>query len=94
VFVAGPSGDRPLACDLESLRAVRVFEQAMKTLASPAGDGPPELTITEMLPAADELSVSEHGTERVAAEVLIRLPHAVPPTALAAAAAQVSAGTT
>ncbi|MGW0198233.1 lantibiotic dehydratase [Nonomuraea sp. NPDC003201] len=89
VFVAGPSGYRPLACDLESVRAVRVFEQALKELA--AGD---ELTVTEMLPAADELSVSDHGTERVAAEVAVRLPHAVPPTALAAAAAQISAGTT
>ncbi|WP_431926393.1 lantibiotic dehydratase [Nonomuraea jabiensis] len=89
VFVAGPSGYRPLACDLESLRAVRVFEQALKELA--AGD---ELTVTEMLPAADELSVSDHGSERVAAEVAVRLPHAVPPTALAAAAAQISAGTT
>ncbi|MFG6197596.1 lantibiotic dehydratase [Nonomuraea sp. JJY05] len=91
VFVAGPSGYRPLACDLESLRAVRVFEQALKALAP---DAPPQLTITEMLPAADELSVSDHGTERVAAEVAVRLPHAVPPTALAAAAAQISAGTT
>ncbi|MBB5779232.1 lantibiotic dehydratase [Nonomuraea jabiensis] len=89
VFVAGPSGYRPLACDLESLRAVRVFEQALKELA--AGD---ELTVTEMLPAADELSVSDHGSERVAAEVAVRLPHAVPPTALAVAAAQISAGTT
>ncbi|MEV6035695.1 lantibiotic dehydratase [Nonomuraea sp. NPDC052116] len=89
VFVAGPSGYRPLACDLESVRAVRVFEQALKELA--AGD---ELTVTEMLPAADELSVSDHGTERVASEVAVRLPHAVPPTALAAAAAQISAGTT
>ncbi|MET7334612.1 hypothetical protein [Nonomuraea sp. NPDC005650] len=94
VFVAGPSGYRPLACDLESLRAPGVFEQALKALASAAGDEPPELTVTEMLPAADELTVSDHGTERVAAEILIRLPHAVPPTALAAAAAQVSAGTT
>ncbi|MFI7131719.1 hypothetical protein ACIBQ1_39010 [Nonomuraea sp. NPDC050153] len=93
VFVAGPSGYRPLACDLDSLRAPRVFEQALKALASAAGDEPPELTVTEMLPAADELTVSDHGTERVAAEILIRLPHAVPPTALAAAA-QVSAGTT
>ncbi|MFI6731342.1 lantibiotic dehydratase [Nonomuraea sp. NPDC050451] len=91
VFVAGPSGDQPLACDLESLRAVRVFEQALKALPD---NGPPELTATEMLPAADELSVSDHGAERVAAEVLVRLPHAVPPTELAAAAAQVSAGTT
>ncbi|MEV4009740.1 lantibiotic dehydratase [Nonomuraea angiospora] len=89
VFVAGPSGYRPLACDLESLRAVRVFEQALKELA--AGD---ELTVTEMLPAADELSVSDHGSGRVAAEVAVRLPHAVPPTALAATAAQTSAGTT
>ncbi|WP_408962698.1 hypothetical protein [Nonomuraea angiospora] len=89
VFVAGPSGYRPRACDLESLRAVRVFEQALKELATDD-----ELTVTEMLPAADELSVSDHGTERVAAEVAVRLPHAVPPTALAAAAAQTSAGTT
>ncbi|MGV9383719.1 lantibiotic dehydratase [Nonomuraea sp. NPDC003707] len=89
VFVAGPSGYRPLACDLESVRAVRVFEQALKELA--AGD---ELTVTEMLPAADDLSVSDHGTERVAAEVAVRLPHAVPPTELAVAAAQISAGTT
>ncbi|WP_237104380.1 lantibiotic dehydratase [Nonomuraea sp. MG754425] len=91
VFVAGPSGNRPLACDLESLRAVRAFEQAMRTLTE---DEPPELTITEMAPAADELSVRDHDAERVAAEVLVRLPHAVAPEALAATAAQISAGTT
>ncbi|GAA0914658.1 hypothetical protein [Nonomuraea longicatena] len=87
VFVAGASGYRPLACDLDSVRALRVIEQVLKA-------GGEELTVTEMLPAADELSVSDHGGGQVAAEVLLRLPHAMPPTELAALAAQVSAGST
>lgn len=86
VFVGGPYGNRSLACDLESLRAPRVFDQVCQALT---GGEPYEVTIAEMLPGPGELSVTDH-----AAEFLIRLPHAMPPHELAAAAAQASAGST
>ncbi|MFI7702072.1 lantibiotic dehydratase [Nonomuraea sp. NPDC049480] len=90
VFVSGPHGDRPLPCDLESLRAGRVFQHAVERLAERDGDEPPTLTVAEMLPAPDQLNVTDNsvsGIGQVASEVLIRLPHAVPPKHLAAVAA-------
>ncbi|MEZ0075440.1 lantibiotic dehydratase [Planotetraspora sp. GP83] len=85
VFVSGPYGEQPLACDLESLRALRVFEQTLKTLVR--GDGPRTLTISEMLPAPDELPVRA-AAEHVAAEILLRLPYGLTPQELAARAAR------
>ncbi|MEV0386463.1 lantibiotic dehydratase [Nonomuraea sp. NPDC050643] len=90
IFVSGPHGDRPLPCDLESVRAGRVFQHALERLAERDGDEPPVLTVAEMLPAPDRLTVTDRGpsgTGQVAAEILIRLPHAVPPKRLAAVAA-------
>ncbi|MFI6318898.1 lantibiotic dehydratase [Nonomuraea sp. NPDC050556] len=51
VFVAGPDGTRPLACDLESVRAPQVFPQEE------------QVTVAEMLPGPGELSVPEHAAE-------------------------------
>lgn len=74
VFVAGPDGTRPLACDLESVRAPRAFDLIQQE---------EQITIAEMLPDPGELSVPEH-----AAEFLVRLPYAMAPEAMAAIAAQ------
>lgn len=82
VFVSGPYGQRPVACDLESVRAPRVFEQALKRL----GDAPRTLTISEMLPAPDALPVRA-AADHVAAEILLRLPYGLTPQELAARAA-------
>jgi hypothetical protein len=70
VFVSAQPSAKPRPCDLESLRALHILEQAAAT-------GPPGLIVEEMLPAPPDLALSA-GTgkpgDRVAAELMIRLP--------------------
>ncbi|MFG1948322.1 hypothetical protein [Nonomuraea sp. NPDC048826] len=83
IFVSGPYGGRPLACDLESVRAPRVLERARKRL----GDGPRTLTFAEMLPAPGEFPLRA-AADQVAAEILLRLPFGLPPQEPAARTAR------
>lgn len=79
-FLSTQPGAKPLPCDLESLRALPMLEQA-------AGTGRPGLVIEETLPAPPWCGVPDHGCEpgdRVAAEVMIRLPAAASMASLAA----------
>ncbi|TYB64348.1 hypothetical protein FXF51_21770 [Nonomuraea sp. PA05] len=69
----GPGAARPQPCDLESLYAARVLEQAA---AQATTDGT-DLVIEEMLPSPDELTVldlADPGGSPVAAELMIRIP--------------------
>jgi hypothetical protein len=93
VFASGHPGARPLACDLESLRALRILEEAAAvcrkhsaTVGSERGAGY-GLIAAEMLPAPPGLGVPDLGGEpgdRVAAELMIRLPAAADMASLAA----------
>jgi hypothetical protein len=70
VFVSAQPGAKPLPCDLESLRALPVLEQAAAT-------GPPGLVLQEMLPPPSDNRLSQASGEPddlVTAELMIRLP--------------------
>jgi hypothetical protein len=88
VFVSGQPGAKPRPCDLESLRALRLLEQA-------AADGPPGLLLEEMLPAPPSLGLEDRSGEpgdRIAAELMIRLPNEAGMSVLAARLAASAAG--
>lgn len=76
VFAARWPAAKGLPCDLESLRALSVLEEA--------GSGPGGLLLEEILPKPGELAVTDHGGgagDPVASELMIRL--AVPVQAAA-----------
>jgi hypothetical protein len=80
VFVSGGTGSKPAPCDLESVRAIRVFERAAKAPST-------HIRIIEMLPAPDQLLVFDHAireAERSASAIMLRLPCDESPTAMAA----------
>src|ERR1700690_1600827 len=69
-FVSGRPGGPPLPCDLESLRALHLLEQA----ATAAGE--PGLIVAEMLPGPGDLCVTDlagAAADRVASELMVRL---------------------
>jgi hypothetical protein len=79
VFVSSQSGRNPVPCDLESLRAIRTLEQAARVADS-------EILLVEMLPAPDQLLVTDHAQlpdDRVVSELLLRLPCDESPSAMA-----------
>jgi hypothetical protein len=80
VFVASHRGGKPLLGDLESLRAIPLLERAAAE-ASEAG-----LVVEEMLPAPDQLAVTDHAClpgDRLASELMLRLPCDESPAAMA-----------
>jgi hypothetical protein len=88
---AGPGG-APLPADLDSLRALAVFEAA----AASAADSGGQLVVEEMVPAPPELPVRDiaNGSpDQVAAELMVRLPHDVEVGTLARRTARALGGT-
>jgi hypothetical protein len=80
VFVSRDSGSKPVACDLESLRAIRLLERASL-------DAKSAILVVEMLPAPDKLLVADHAHhdgDRLVSEILLRLPCDESPTEMAA----------
>lgn len=81
VFVASRVGGKPLPVDLESLRAIATLERV-------AAAGPVDgVVVEEMLPAPDRLAVSDHAHlpgDRLASELLLRLPCDESPATMAA----------
>jgi hypothetical protein len=80
VFAASRPGGKPVAVDLAGLRAIPILDR-LAAQAPPAG-----LALEEMLPAPDQLVVADAASrpdDRVAAELLLRLPYDESPAALA-----------
>lgn len=78
LFVASGELRKPLACDLESMLAVRVIEDAVER---PGG-----AVLVEMLPAPSELLVTDPGSaphDGCVSSVMLRFPYDEPPEALA-----------
>ena len=81
IFVASSPGGKPLPADLESLRAIPTLER-LAAEAPEAG-----MVIEEMLPSPDQLAVADSAGmpgDRLASELLLRLPCDESPTAMAA----------
>ncbi|MDQ0377079.1 hypothetical protein [Amycolatopsis thermophila] len=76
-WVFARCGHRSRPVDLDSVATLRVFD---RMLADPAVPG---LVLEEMLPAPDDLVVSDVDGAAHAAQVLVRLPFATPPSQLA-----------
>ncbi|MFL6125925.1 MAG: hypothetical protein ACJ73U_40635, partial [Actinophytocola sp.] len=76
-FVRVHGAGRPRPVDLDSMTALRVFD---RLLAAPSVTA---LVLEEMLPAPENLTVGDETGERLAAQLLLRLPHQVRPERLA-----------
>ncbi|GHF16537.1 hypothetical protein GCM10017786_58040 [Amycolatopsis deserti] len=76
-WVFARHGNRSRPVDLDSVATLRVFD---RMLADPGVDG---LVLEEMLPAPEDLTVSDVDGGRCAAQVLVRLPLDVSPCRLA-----------
>jgi hypothetical protein len=88
VYSQGHYG-KPYPCDLDSLGAIEVIERALSP-AGVAADPDLDVYVEEMLPAPDEMPVrdlAQRADDRVAAEVMLRVPLRVTPEDLAARAA-------
>lgn len=83
VFARTATGGKPRPADLDSLTAVPLIER----LRARRPDG--DLLVEEMLPGPDDLLLRDrlHADATVAAQLVLRLPHAADPAALADAAA-------
>ncbi|MFF7092567.1 lantibiotic dehydratase [Streptomyces rubradiris] len=83
-FVRTAPGAKPVPVDFASLTALQLIERLCAREAGTA------LLVEEMLPAPEGLLVRDplHGGARVAAQLLLRLPHDQSPGRLAEAAAQ------
>ncbi|MEU3527909.1 lantibiotic dehydratase [Streptomyces sp. NPDC038707] len=83
VFVRTAPGAKPVPVDLASLTALQLIERLCAREAGTA------LLVEEMLPAPEDLLVRDplHGGARVAAQLLLRLPHDQSAGRLAEAAA-------
>jgi hypothetical protein len=78
VFVSTGTGSKPMPCDLESVRAIRTLEHAAKVTDR-------YIIVVEMLPTPDQLLVSDHvnSHDRLASEIMLRLPCDESPSAMA-----------
>ncbi|HEU5108923.1 MAG TPA: lantibiotic dehydratase, partial [Micromonosporaceae bacterium] len=88
VYSRGHYG-KPYPCDLDSLAAVETVERALGP-AGAAADPDLDVYVEEMLPAPDEMptrDLAHLADDRVAAEVMLRLPMHATPGDLAARAA-------
>lgn len=85
-FARVDGGRRPLPVDLDSLTALRRLD---RLTADPAVSA---LVLTEMLPDPDGLSVRDAAGDRLAAQLLVRLPRAASPARSAEAVARARRG--
>jgi hypothetical protein len=88
VYSRGHYG-KPYPCDLDSLGAIEVIERALTPVGS-AADPDLDVYVEEMLPAPDEMptrDLAQRAEDRVAAEVMLRVPAHATPGDLAARAA-------
>jgi hypothetical protein len=79
VFVSPPGERKPVPCDLESIRAIRVFERAAERSSG-------QILVVEMLPSPEQLALASAeggGAERIASSLMLRLPCDESPAALA-----------
>jgi Lantibiotic dehydratase, N terminus len=79
VFVSAGHRRKPISCDLESIRAIPLFEKA-------ANSDDANILVTEMLPTPDDLLVVDEasgGNDRVASAVMLRLPCDETPSSMA-----------
>ncbi|MFF9646250.1 lantibiotic dehydratase [Kitasatospora aureofaciens] len=91
VLVAHRPGEVSNPCDLESLRAVGLLEHGLAATDAEAG-----MVFEEMVPAPDEFLAVDHAGpagDRVAAELMLRLPCDEGPQAMAARLAADRTGT-
>ncbi len=79
VFVSTGTGTKPMACDLESIRAIHIIERTIKT-------GDTDILVVEMLPTPNQLLVHEQADgsdEPSASAIMLRLPCDESPIAMA-----------
>lgn len=79
VFVSAGTGGKPMPCDLESVRAIRTLERAVKIADK-------DIFVVEMLPTPDQLLVSVHENgldDPFSSSIMLRLPCDESPTAMA-----------
>lgn len=70
VFVSAGTGTKPMACDLESVRAIDIIERTVKT-------GDTDIFVVEMLPTPNQLLVHDQADgsdEPSASAIMLRFP--------------------